>query len=623
MCGIAGFVSPRPVGESVLDAMMETLAHRGPDGAGVFRRNTVELGNRRLVVIDPAGSAQPMIAADGSAVLTYNGELYNFRELRAELATRGHRFRTSGDTEVLLEAYRAWGPAMLDRLEGMFAFAIWDVAAQRLFAARDRLGIKPFYYAWDGRAFVFASELKAILRHPAVSRDLDLDAISLYLEQQYIPAPRSIYRDIRKLPPAHSITRAGDRLTVQCYWRPSYRDKLALEDDEAVDALEQELRRAVTSMLVADVPLGVFLSGGVDSSVVTALMAADSGTPVDTFSLGFVDGGRRSDHREAEAVARHLGCKHHPLQVTARDVLGEVKRFVEVFDEPFGDQAALPTLLLSRFTRQHVTVVLTGEGADELFAGYRGYVRRLRLAGLSRVLGGRWSPIPPMLRLLPDAIRARDLALRTLARPAAEQYTGMAGQFHEEWHATLYTPAFYAARRETLRAYGARYWAECDGTEALDRMLHIDTRLWLPDDLLTKVDRASMAYSLEARVPYLDHRLVEFVARLRPELKIRNGETKYVLKRVAERYLPNHVVHRPKRGFVMPLGPWLNQEWSDLVRATLSEGGLLRRGLFQPSQVARLVADHQGGRKNREFRLWTLIALELWLARHAPDFRVT
>jgi asparagine synthase (glutamine-hydrolysing) len=617
MCGIAGFIGPRPVPESVLRTMTEALVHRGPDSAGAFQAEGVDLGHRRLFVIDPAASAQPMIAADGRVVLVYNGEVYNFRELRTELATHGHRFRTSGDTEVLLEAYRAWGPGMLDRLEGMFAFVIWDAAARRLFAARDRHGIKPFYYAWDGQTFVFASEPKAILSHPTVSRDLDLDAISLYLERQYVPAPRSIYREIHKLPPAHSLELTDDNLTVRCYWRPSYRDKLTLSDDDAVDALEQELRRAVSSMLIADVPLGTFLSGGVDSSLVTALMAAELSSPVETFSLGFVDGGHRSEHREAEAVARHLGCQHHPLLVAARDVRKELDRFVDAFDEPFGDQAALPTLLLSRLTRQHVTVVLTGEGADEIFAGYSSYIRRLRLARMCRALGGRWSPIPAAVRLLPGVLLAHKLPLRMLARPEPERYASQSGQFLEEQHAALYTRAFYAARRETMRAHGARYWAECDGTEALDQMLHIDTRLWLADNLLTKVDRASMAYSLEARVPYLDHRLVEFAARLRPELKIREGQTKYLLKRVAERYLPKPIVHRQKRGFVLPLGAWLKDEWSDLVRATLSDGGLLRRGLLRPSAVARLV------RVNREFRLWTLIALELWFARHAPDFRVS
>lgn len=622
MCGIAGFVSPRTFAGSVLGDMTASLAHRGPDGAGVYRAAGVELGHRRLCIIDRAGSAQPMGAADGSAVLTYNGEVYNFRELRAELEGRGHRFRTSGDTEVVLEAYRAWGPAMVERLNGMFAFAIWDAAARRLFIARDRLGIKPLYYAWDGETLVFASELKALLRHPAVGRDLDLDAVSLYLERQYIPAPHSIYRQVRKLPAAHCLELAGGRLGLRCYWRPSYRDKIDLDDEEATEALEGELRRSVTSMLVSDVPLGAFLSGGVDSSVVTALMVEGSGGPVDTFSLGFVDGGRRSEHAHAEAVARHLGCRHHPLQISPTAVLDEIDRFREAFDEPFGDQAALPTLLLSRLTRQHVTVVLSGEGADEIFAGYRGYVKRLRLARLCRVLGGRWSPIPPTIRLLPEGLRGRDLALRTLARPPAERYASMPGQFHEEQHAALYTSAFHGVRRETMRALGARYWGECDGTETLDRMLHIDTRLWLVDNLLTKVDRASMAYSLEARVPYLDHRVVEFAARLRPDMKIRNGETKYLLKRVAERHLPGEIVHRPKRGFVMPMREWFNRELSDLVRATLTAGGLSRRGLLRPAGIERLVAEHRSGHANREFRLWTLIALELWFERHAPDFRL-
>jgi asparagine synthase (glutamine-hydrolysing) len=554
--------------------------------------------------------------------MTYNGEVYNFRALRAQLEARGHRFRTSGDTEVVLEAYRAWGPAMLERLEGMFAFAIWDAAERRLFIARDRLGIKPLYYAWDGRTLVFGSEPKALLRHPAVGRDLDVDAVSLYLERQYIPAPHSIYREIKKLPPAHRLELQAGGLALSCYWRPRYRDKAALDDHEAVAALEAELRRSVTSMLVADVPVGAFLSGGVDSSAMTALMVEGAGGPVDTFSLGFVDGGRRSEHAQAQAVAEHLGCRHHPLAASPADVLNEIDRYREAFDEPFGDQAALPTLLLSRLTRRHVSVALSGEGADEVFAGYPSYVKRLRLDSVCRALGGRWSPIPPAVRLLPEGLRGRDVALRTLARPAAERYASMPAPFLEEQHAALYTAAFHGARRETMRAYGARYWRECDGTEALDRMLHIDTRLWLVDNLLTKVDRASMAYSLEARVPYLDYRLVEFAARLRPDMKIRNGQTKYLLKRVAERHLPREIVHRPKRGFVMPMRDWLNRELAGLVHATLGPGGLPGRGLLRPERIDRLVVEHRTGRANREFRLWTLMALELWFQRHAPDFRL-
>lgn len=617
MCGIAGFVSPSPGSPVVLRAMIDALAHRGPDSTGLFRRGGVGVANRRLAIIDVDGSIQPMITADQSIVLTYNGEIYNFRDLRAELMARGHRFHTRGDTEVLLEAYRAWGPAMLARVDGMFAFAIWDATAQRLFAACDRLGIKPLYYAWNGTTLVFASEPKAILQHPAVSRDLDLDAISLYLERQYIPPPRSVYREIRKLPPAHSLELADNQLTVRCYWQPSYRDKLTLTDDDAVGTLEQLLRRAVSSMLVADVPHGAFLSGGVDSSLMTALMVKTSGQPVDTFSLGFVGAGRRSEHEEAAAVARHLGCRHHALQVTANDVRKELDHFIDVFDEPFGDQSALPTLLLSRLAREDVTVALTGEGADEIFAGYPSYIRRLRLHRVSERVAGRWSPIPAALRLLPGTIRAHHLGLRMMTRPRMERYASQSGQFLEEGHAALYTPAFYAARHETMRAYGARAWAECDGDEPLDKMLHIDTRLWLPANLLTKVDRAGMAYALEARLPYLDRAVVEFTARLDPEMKIRNGQTKYVLKQVAERYLPAPMVHRAKRGFVMPLGDWLTGEWQDLVRTTLSDAGLLRRGLLRPAPVKRLVRLH------REFRVWTLIALELWFARYAPDFKLT
>ena len=378
MCGLSGFVDitevTRDPGE-VLRRMNRRLAHRGPDAEGYFQQGPAHLGHRRLSVIDIAASIQPMTTADGRHTIVFNGEVYNYRALREQLEVTGRKFRTAGDTEVTLQAIAQWGDVALDKLQGMFAFAMWDAQTQTLFAARDHLGVKPFHYFWDGKRFVFASELKALLEHPGVSKEIDLNALGLYLECQYIPAPLTIYKHIRKLPAGHALRLENGALKTWQYWHVEYRNKPAWSEAESLSGLDAALRRSVESMLVADVPLGAFLSGGVDSSVVAALMTDITGKPIDTFNLGFQHSDKsydtsQSEHEQAAAVARHIGSRHHALMVTPDDVLGAFDDWVDVFDEPFGDQAALPTMLLSKLTRQHVTVALTGEGADELFSGY-------------------------------------------------------------------------------------------------------------------------------------------------------------------------------------------------------------------------------------------------------------
>ena len=621
MCGIAGYVSDTMLAPEVLAAMTRSLAHRGPDADGFFTSGRAHLGHRRLSVIDIVGSPQPMASPDGRVAVVYNGEIYNFRELREELARGGWNFRSAGDTETLVAGWYAWGEDLVTHLRGMFAFALWDARAQTLFAARDHLGVKPFHYAWDGATLVFGSELKAVLAHPSVTAAIDLAALRLYLECQFIPAPHSVFRAVRKLPPGHTLKLQGTALDIRPYWRPDYRDKLDLSEAEAADALDRELRVSVEGMLVADVPLGAFVSGGVDSGLVAALMTELTGAPIDTFNIGFEGEVAVSEHREAARVAEHIGSRHHALMLSPDHVLDAFDRWIDVFDEPFADQAALPTMLLSGFARRDVTVVLTGEGADEVFGGYSNYRKRVREERLIRWLGHSASPLPAMVKALPVGWR-KDRLLRSLTEPIERRYRTIPNVFDALLHSSLFTPRFLAETADApdVGSLAAAAFNEAAGAPYLDRLLHVDTRLWLPDDLLTKVDRATMTHSLEARVPYLDHRFVEFCARLDPALKIQGTTHKHLLKRVAQRYLPPEIIERGKQGFVMPLTEWLAGRLSGELDEHLSAGGLARRGLFRDGVLARLLGEHRRGKRNHAGRLWALLILERWFRRYAPSF---
>ena len=547
MCGFVGWLDKTPADQATLERMTSTLAHRGPDAAGYHLQGPIGLGHRRLAVIDLAASQQPMLSACGRYALAYNGELYNFKTLRAELQSKGVQFRTNGDTEVLLQTLITWGDDALPRLEGMFAFAFWDKQTGSLLLARDPLGIKPLNIYQDDQRILFASELKAILAHPGVSRELDMDALQIYLECQYIPAPFTIFKQIRKLQPARALRVQNGQAHEWTYWNPSYEPKWTASEVELTDQLEAELKRSVSSMLVADVPLGAFVSGGIDSSLVAALMKASGQSQPKIFNLGFVGNTSHSEHEYAARVAQHIGADHHPLMVQPGDVISAFDQWVDIYDEPFGDQAALPTMLLSRLTRQHVTVALSGEGADEVFAGYSNYASRLKEARLAARLGHPLSPLPLIYPLLPAKLR-KDRLIKAAARPLSRRYTTIPNQFDRELHKSILNPAITRQTSVSLDMLAEQAYVNCQATGYLDKLLTIDQKLWLPDDLLTKVDRATMAYSLEARVPYLDHKLVEFAARLPANMKLHGRDTKYLLKKVAERYLPHDIVYRGKQG---------------------------------------------------------------------------
>jgi asparagine synthase (glutamine-hydrolysing) len=613
MCGLAGYHSTTPAPEGVLARMTARLEHRGPDAHGYYRDGPVALGHRRLSIIDLEGSPQPMSTPDGDLTCVFNGEIYNFMALREELAERGHVLLTHGDTEVLLYAYREWGVGMLERLQGMFAFALWDRRAQRLFLARDHLGVKPLYYHWDGATLVFGSELKALIEHPAVSREIDLDALALYLESQYIPAPRSVYQSVQKLHAGHAMTLERGKLSAWRYWLPDYSRKLELDEGEALARLESELRRSVRSMLVSDVPLGSFLSGGVDSSVVSALMVDIAGRPIDTFTLGFHGDTAESEHRQADLVSRHIHSTNHVLMLSPADLLSAFHGWVEAFDEPFADPAALPTMFLAQLTRRHVTVVLTGEGADEVFSGYGNYRKRVQEERISAML---W-PLRPLIGFLPAELR-KDRLLKAIGEPRARRYVTIPHVFDAALQPQLFSERFLAARRTSMADYAERFFDECNSTHYIDRLMYVDARLWLPDDLLTKVDRATMAYSLEARVPYLDHRFFEFCASLDPDLKQRGRTGKYLLKKLAEKLLPPEIVHRRKQGFMPPLAEW----FGGLLRgeASAAFASLAKRGLFREEALTAIVRQQDSGQRRHGGRLWALLVLEKWFQRYAPGF---
>ena len=629
MCGLTGFVTFARAdydADAILQKMNRRLTHRGPDAEGYVHLDNVHFAHRRLSVIDIAASTQPMVSSDSRHTLIFNGEIYNYLALRAELETLGAQFRTNGDTEVVLTAIAHWGDAALTKFQGMFALACFDNHTKSMLLARDHLGVKPLHITWDGRTFCFASELKAITAHPAVPLDVDLDAIGLFLECQYIPAPLTIYKSIRKLEAGHALrlNTVTAEIKQWQYWKPSFANKLDVNEAEATDELDTQLRKSVKSMLVADVPLGAFVSGGIDSSLIAALMTDITGKPIETFNLGFLNNQgqpdtTQSEHDEAQQVATHLGSNHHQLMVSSNDVTSAFHEWVNVFDEPFGDQAALPTMLLSKLTRRHVTVALTGEGADELFSGYANYQKRAREEKISAVLGGAYSPLPALLRALPAAAR-KDRLVKAILQPRNKRYATIPNIFDVAMQPKIYSQPLLRAQETHIADYAARFFDECNATSYIEKIMYVDTKLWLPDDLLTKVDRATMAYSLEARVPYLDHKFVEFVASLPAHFKQRDKVTKYLLKKLAVRYLPKDIVYRPKQGFVMPLSVWLAGDLKPHVDAALGPQGLQRRGLFRDGALAKLQADHALGRHNNAGRIWALTVLEQWFSHNLPTF---
>jgi len=617
VCGIAGHTSLEPIPPELVSQlatrMSNTMVHRGPDDAGFWNAPDYRtfLVHRRLSVIDLSGMGRnPMAWEEGRLRITYNGEVYNFRELRGELESLGCRFRTQTDTEVILAAYNYWGPGCLSRLVGMFAFAIWDESRRRLFLARDRFGKKPLYMWLRREGLSFASELKALASDPEFPRELDKSAVGLYLRYGYVPAPFSIFRGVRKLPPGCFAVYESGQLTTTRYWDPIDRalcSKERISPEEADIQIERLLKEAVRGRLISDVPVGAFLSGGIDSSLVVAMMQESCSERVRTFTIRF-ENPEYDESAHAAAVARHLGTEHHEETCGSAEMLDVVERLPDVFDEPFGDSSAIPTYVVSRITRQRVTVALSGDGGDEIFLGYPRYLHHARSGWLTsaprifrRTVAGAAAAIPwRRVRRVADVLRddQPDIYARFITTWSGDDLNVLYGPTPE-------APAY----KETYRKLGA--------SSRLQRAPLLDIVSYLPDDILTKVDRASMAVSLETRCPFLDHRLAEYALRLPVSLKTDGRLGKLPLRRLLSKRLPHELTNRPKRGFGVPLEDWFRGPLRERMAEYLSGRDLVELGL-NPEPGRRLWQDFLRGRSHRADRLWNLFVLIAWAKRWRP-----
>jgi asparagine synthase (glutamine-hydrolysing) len=658
MCGIAGFVDIQSAAavegwQDTARRMTASLRHRGPDASGIWcdAKNRVVLAHRRLAIIDLTDAgAQPMVSASGRYAIAFNGEIYNFLRLRSELEAHDHRFRGNSDTEVALAAFEQWGlEDALNRFIGMFAFALWDRAGRTLHLIRDRMGEKPLYYGWAGRTFLFGSELKALRAHPAWCADVNRDSVASLLRYGYIPAPYSIYKDIFKLLPGTILTlRAGadfsadDSLKIKRYWqlrdiaeagvaRPSLSD-----DDEAVAQLDELLRDSVRQQMVADVPLGAFLSGGVDSSTVVALMQAQSRKPVRTFTIGFHEQGY-DEAAHARAVARHLKTDHTELYVTPTEAMDVIPKLPDLYDEPFADPSQIPIFLLSQLARRQVTVSLSGDAGDELFGGYNRYiwgrrvwrmtgwmpssVRRMMAASLSAMSRGRTRAlvdnlsrnVSGPLNVPHGGDKLQKLAGALALGGSDELYLGLVSHWKQPESVVLGTRGPSTALTDRTD--------EAMLPDFTERMMYLDMITYLPDDILVKVDRAAMGISLETRIPFLDHRVVEFAWCLPLSMKIRRGQGKCLLRQVLNRYLPKKLIERPKAGFAVPIDAWLRGPLCEWAEALLDDRRLQREGFFDAMPIRQKWKEHLSGRRNWQYHLWNILMFQAWQERWNTDSR--
>lgn len=623
MCGIAGIIdfATGVVDEQEVTGLCDTMAHRGPDDSGVYVDRNVGLGARRLAVIDLSGRGhQPMSNSDRTVWIVFNGEIYNFQSLRQELERHGYSFRSQTDTEVVLHAYQQWGERCVERLVGMFAFAIWDARNSKLLAARDRLGVKPFFYTMQGSRLIFASEVHALFDMLKPSEDsIDMASLDYYLAFGYVPPDRCIVRGVHKLPPAHSLTLKRDGLSISRYWQIEFRPTQDISMAETLDELDLMLSQAVRRRLVSDVPLGCFLSGGIDSGLVTAMAAQASEQPLRTYTVGFPGAAPEDDERRlARTVADRYGAQHTELTVEPADK-AMLPRMLWHYGEPFADVSMVPTYQISKAAREHVTVALTGDGGDESFAGYQ----NVRLAHMAERFRRR---VPsPMRRILTGLVdhglvadrvsaarRARLFMAQYVQSPVRKHYD-LVNHWNSVWRALLYADGrdggFDLSASERVVA-GVQETA--DGLGDGELHLYTDLQLRLPGDYLTKVDIASNIVSLEIRSPFLDHELVELAARTPLSVKLWRGRQKGLLRQLAKRYLPEEVVRQPKRGFGPPLWKWLAEDWAPLASDVVGQSLSARRGLFRAEVVRQVVAEHLSGKRNHGTRLWSLICLEIW-----------
>jgi asparagine synthase (glutamine-hydrolysing) len=622
VCGICGVVNvdrSQPVELNGLLAMREAIRHRGPDQAGYYLAPGVGLGHRRLSIIDlrPEGR-QPMTNEDRTIWLVFNGEIYNFREEREWLLERGHVFRSMSDTEVIIHLYEELGVECLRRLRGMFAFALWDEPRRRLFIARDRLGKKPLFYQFDGRRLLFGSEAKSIVCYPEVVAEPDYAAIHDYLTLGYVPSPRAGFRGMSKLPPAHYLLFEGGRVTVENYWRLSYTPKMHISEADAVVELRRRLDEAVRIRMVSDVPLGAFLSGGVDSTAVVAFMSRHSSRPVKTFSIVFPQA-EYDESRFSRMAARTFATEHHEFTVEPEDaasLLGELSWY---YDEPYADSSAIPTFYLSKMTRQHVTVALNGDAGDENFAGYRRYAisllsHRLRLlpASVRRILAKTFARGYAASRINSRLARRLRMLDEILGGRPEDAYIRMVSYFNQAEKEQLYFDGFGNQEPGRSEDWIRSLYSEALAENELDAALSVDIHSYLPEDLLVKVDRASMAFALEARSPMIDHEFMEFAARLPAKTKMSLGRGKRLFKAGLRGIVPDEILYRSKMGFGAPLDYWMRGNWRELLNDVLLSRQATERGYFRPAALSRLIAEHVSGQRDRQAVLWALLMLEMW-----------
>ena len=624
MCGIVGFVNKNgeATDRGILERMNSAIAHRGPDDEGFYINENAGLAMRRLAIIDLAGGHQPIHNADKTKWIVFNGEIYNYQDLRADLEKRGHQFYTNSDTEAIVHLYDEFGEGCLQHLRGMFAISIWDERERSLFLARDRVGKKPILYSHQSNGdLIFGSEFQALLQHPAISRDVDHEAIDAYLSYLCVPAPMTAFKQIRKLEPGHWLKWKDGQIETQRYWLPDFSKKVEISEEDAIAETTRILRESTRLRMISEVPLGAFLSGGVDSSTVVALMAQESEKPVKTFSIGFEEQDF-SELKYAKRVAEHVGAEYHEF-IVRPNALEVLPTLVEHYGEPYADSSAIPTYYVSRETRKHVTVALNGDGGDESFAGYERHAA-MRIAE-------QYHRLPEMLRkiavetpanLIPTSelkrSRFRDVKrfLQAASMPKTERYFRWMSTFNRDAKRDLYTREFMeTVAEQNPSAYMDRWFAKANCSGILDATLLNDLMTYLPNDLLVKVDIASMANSLEARSPFLDHKVIEFAASLPEQMKMRRFETKSLLKKVAARLVPAEVIYRRKMGFGVPVGKWFRGEMKDFVRGVLLSEKALERGIVKREMFERYVNEHTSGTRDHAFQIWTLLMLELWFQK--------
>ena len=615
MCGISGifhFDHLKKVSTEILARMNQTMIHRGPDDSGIHQNGPIGLAHRRLSIIDLDTGHQPVYNENGSICIVFNGEIYNHGELRGELEAKGHQFQTRSDTEAIVHCYEENGADCVEKLRGMFAFAIWDANKQRLFLARDRLGIKPLYYYHDQNSLVFASEIKAILASGCLQPEVNINALDAYLTLGYVPAPETLFKNIHKLLPGHIICTENGRVVVKQYWDFSDISPQAISESQCCERIRELLHECVQMRLMSDVPLGAFLSGGIDSSAVVAAMAQDS-QQVETFSIGYLNAAEQNELDYAQIIARQFNTKHHEFILEPKDFFESISELLFFLEEPIVEAPAIALFHISKLAREHVTVLLSGEGADEILGGYTIYRKMQTLTRLRQVMPFMCNSfvMRGLSSLKPkESIQKR---LDWLGLPLEKRYRGVSCDVTSSIKKRLYSDQLQEiGQQNPVGDIFQQYYDRASQRDALGKMLYVDTKTWLPDDLLTKADKMTMATSVELRVPFLDHRFVEFAASIPSELKIKGKTNKYILKRAMEGVLPNTIIHRQKRGFPVPINQWFSTDLNAQARDVLLDRKATQRGYFDAAYLTQTLHQQQQGKANHSRRIFSLLVLELW-----------